>query len=114
MREGKWHEIGQPRTVVMSSSKVELKVNVPTLAPEVVFYVFLPPLLYYAAYFIAPDDLRASARPIRFAATGGWSHSRREKSSSRTAIRLGSITWSVVWNHDVTSAPGCSRTSRST
>ena len=45
-------------------------VNVPTLAPEVVFYVFLPPLLYYAAYFIAPDDLRASARPIGFLSVG--------------------------------------------
>jgi CPA1 family monovalent cation:H+ antiporter len=45
-------------------------VNVPTLAPEVVFYVFLPPLLYYAAYFIAPDDLRASARPIGLLSVG--------------------------------------------
>jgi len=45
-------------------------VNVPTLAPEVVFYLFLPPLLYYAAYFIAPDDLRASARPIGLLSIG--------------------------------------------
>jgi CPA1 family monovalent cation:H+ antiporter len=35
-----------------------------------VFYVFLPPLLYYAAYFIAPDDLRASARPIGLLSVG--------------------------------------------
>ena len=39
-------------------------VNVPQLSPEVVFYVFSPPLVYYAAYFIAPDDLRANARSI--------------------------------------------------
>lgn len=45
-------------------------VNVPMLSPEVVFYVFLPPLLYYAAYFIAPDDLRASARPIGLLSVG--------------------------------------------
>jgi CPA1 family monovalent cation:H+ antiporter len=45
-------------------------VDVPTLSPEVVFYVFLPPLLYYAAYFIAPDDLRASARPIGLLSVG--------------------------------------------
>jgi Na+/H+ antiporter len=45
-------------------------VHVPTLAPEVVFYVFLPPLLYYAAYFIAPDDLRANARPIGLLSVG--------------------------------------------
>jgi Na+/H+ antiporter len=45
-------------------------VNVPELLPEVVFYVFLPPLLYYAANFIAPDDLRAHARPIGLLAVG--------------------------------------------
>ncbi len=45
-------------------------VDVPTLSPEVVFYVFLPPLLYYAAYFIAPDDLRASARTIGLLSVG--------------------------------------------
>ncbi len=45
-------------------------VKAPQLAPEVVFYVFLPPLLYYAAYFIAPDDLRASARTIGLLSVG--------------------------------------------
>ena len=45
-------------------------VSVPQLSPEVVFYVFLPPLLYYAANFIAPDDLRANARPIGLLAVG--------------------------------------------
>jgi Na+/H+ antiporter len=46
------------------------RVSVPQLSPEVVFYVFLPPLLYYAANFIAPDDLRANARPIGLLAIG--------------------------------------------
>jgi CPA1 family monovalent cation:H+ antiporter len=32
--------------------------------------VFLPPLLYYAAYFIAPDDLRANARSIGLLSVG--------------------------------------------
>lgn len=45
-------------------------VSVPQLSPEVVFYVFLPPLLYYAANFIAPEDLRANARPIGLLAVG--------------------------------------------
>ena len=45
-------------------------VSVPTLSPEIVFYVFLPPLLYYAANFIAPDDLRANARPIGLLSVG--------------------------------------------
>ena len=45
-------------------------VHVPQLSPDVVFYVFLPPLLYYAAYFIAPDDLRANARSIGLLSVG--------------------------------------------
>ena len=45
-------------------------VSVPQLSPDVVFYVFLPPLLYYAAYFIAPDDLRANARRIGLLSVG--------------------------------------------
>ncbi len=45
-------------------------VSVPQLSPEVVFYVFLPPLLYFAANFIAPDDLRANAWPIGLLAIG--------------------------------------------
>lgn len=45
-------------------------VDVPVLSPHVVFYVFLPPLIYYAAYFIAPDDLRANARSIGLLAIG--------------------------------------------
>ena len=44
--------------------------SVPQLSPEIVFYVFLPPLLYYAANFIAPDDLRANARPIGLLSVG--------------------------------------------
>ncbi len=45
-------------------------VSVPQLSPDVVFYVFLPPLVYYAAYFIAPDDLRANARSIGLLSVG--------------------------------------------
>ncbi|MGB6209572.1 Na+/H+ antiporter [Mycobacterium sp.] len=45
-------------------------VSLPVLSPHVVFYVFLPPLIYYAAYFIAPDDLRANARPIGLLSVG--------------------------------------------
>jgi Na+/H+ antiporter len=45
-------------------------ISIPQLAPNVVFYVFLPPLIYYAANFIAPDDLRANARPIGLLSVG--------------------------------------------
>jgi Na+/H+ antiporter len=45
-------------------------VHTPELSPKVVFFVFLPPLVYYAAYFIAPEDLRANAWPIGMLAVG--------------------------------------------
>ena len=34
------------------------------LAPELVFLLFLPPLLYIAAFFASIRDFRAQARPI--------------------------------------------------
>jgi Na+/H+ antiporter len=42
----------------------------PELSPQLVFFVFLPPLIYYAAYFIAPEDLRANAGQIGLLAVG--------------------------------------------
>jgi CPA1 family monovalent cation:H+ antiporter len=40
------------------------------LAPELVLVVFLPPLLYSAAFFASLRDLRADARPIALLSTG--------------------------------------------
>jgi monovalent cation/hydrogen antiporter len=34
------------------------------LPPELVLLIFLPPLLYSAAFFSSPRDLRANLRPI--------------------------------------------------
>ncbi len=45
-------------------------VGTPNISPNIVFYLFLPPLVYYAALFIAPDDLRANARSIGLLAVG--------------------------------------------
>jgi CPA1 family monovalent cation:H+ antiporter len=42
----------------------------PELPPSVMFYVFLPPLVYFAAFFIAPEDLRANAGSIGLLAVG--------------------------------------------
>src|SRR3954470_14313793 len=42
----------------------------PELDPEVVFFVFLPPLLYSAAVTTSWPDLRAEARPIALLAVG--------------------------------------------
>jgi Na+/H+ antiporter len=40
------------------------------LPPEVIFLVFLPPLLNYAAFFSSPRELRAHLRPITALAIG--------------------------------------------
>jgi Na+/H+ antiporter len=40
------------------------------LSPELVLLVFLPPLLYEAAFFSSPRDLRADLRPISLLAIG--------------------------------------------
>jgi monovalent cation/hydrogen antiporter len=40
------------------------------LSPDLVLLVFLPPLLYEAAFFSSPRDLRASLRPISLLAIG--------------------------------------------
>lgn len=42
----------------------------PEIPPEIVFYLFLPPLVYYAALFVAPDDLRRYARLVGLLAVG--------------------------------------------
>lgn len=66
--------IGVPYPVLLVGAGLLLGlsrwIQVPELSPEVVFYGFLPPLVYYAAYFIAPADLRANARPIGLLAVG--------------------------------------------
>ena len=40
------------------------------LEPDLVFLLFLPPLLFAAAYFTSWRDLRANARPVGFLAVG--------------------------------------------
>ncbi|ORA42493.1 Na+/H+ antiporter [Mycobacterium bouchedurhonense] len=42
----------------------------PEIPPKIVFYLFLPPLVYYAALFVAPDDLRRHARLVVLLAVG--------------------------------------------
>ncbi|MBP9201701.1 MAG: cation:proton antiporter, partial [Gemmatimonadales bacterium] len=41
-----------------------------TLAPELVFTVFLPPILWAAAYFTSFRDFRRNIRPIGLLAVG--------------------------------------------
>jgi Na+/H+ antiporter len=66
--------IGVPCPVLLVGAGMLLGMSgwppAPDLSPSVVFYVFLPPLVYYAAYFIAPTDLRVNARSIGLLAVG--------------------------------------------
>jgi Na+/H+ antiporter len=45
-------------------------IHVTRLPPHVVFYFFLPPLLYHAAFFTSPRETRAQALPIVTLAVG--------------------------------------------
>jgi CPA1 family monovalent cation:H+ antiporter len=44
--------------------------NVPELEPDVVFFVFLPPILWAAAFFTSWREFKANARPIGLLAIG--------------------------------------------
>ncbi|MDD4868050.1 MAG: Na+/H+ antiporter [Mycobacterium sp.] len=67
-------QLGVPYPVVLVGVGMLLSLSpwtsAPELAPSVVFYVFLPPLVYFAAYFISPEDLRANAVSIGLLAVG--------------------------------------------
>ena len=45
-------------------------VSVPELEPDVVFFVFLPPVLWAAAFFTSLREFKANLRPISLLAVG--------------------------------------------
>jgi Na+/H+ antiporter len=45
-------------------------VTLPQLDPDIVFFVFLPPILWAAAFFTSLREFRANLRPITFLAVG--------------------------------------------
>jgi Na+/H+ antiporter len=66
--------VGVPYPILMTLGGLVLGVvpGVPRveLPPEVVFLLFLPPILFAAAYLTSPRDLRMNARPIGLLAIG--------------------------------------------
>jgi monovalent cation/hydrogen antiporter len=66
--------IGVPYPILMTLGGLALSLvpGLPrlTLAPDLVFLLFLPPLLFSAAYFTSPRELLLSARPISLLAIG--------------------------------------------
>ncbi|CAN5813647.1 Na+/H+ antiporter [soil metagenome] len=61
-----------PIVLVLSGVTISLIPGLPVIAlqPEVVFIIFLPPLLYAAAWNTSWHDFKANLRPITFAAFG--------------------------------------------
>ena len=49
------------------------------LPPDLVFLIFLPPLLYSSAFFTSPRDLKENLRPIGLLAVGDVTYSGTER-----------------------------------
>src|SRR5688572_27845212 len=64
--------IPYPIFLVLGGLGLSLVPNVPIvrLDPDVVFLIFLPPVLWSAAYFTSLRDFRANLRPIGLLAIG--------------------------------------------
>src|SRR5262245_12532168 len=64
--------IPYPIFLVLGGLVIGVLPNVPTLRldPDVVFLIFLPPVLFAAAYFTSLRDFRANLRPITLLAVG--------------------------------------------
>src|SRR5215218_745743 len=65
-------KVPYPAFLVLGGLAIGFVPGLPALEipPEVIFLVFLPPLLNYAAFFSSPRELRAHLRPIAFLAIG--------------------------------------------
>jgi Na+/H+ antiporter len=65
-------KVPYPVFLVLGGLVIGFVPGLPTLEvpPEVIFLVFLPPLLNYAAFFSSPRELRAHLRPIALLAIG--------------------------------------------
>jgi CPA1 family monovalent cation:H+ antiporter len=59
-------KVPYPVFLVLGGLVVGFVPGLPTIeiSPEVIFLVFLPPLLNYAAFFSSPRDLRRHLRPL--------------------------------------------------
>jgi CPA1 family monovalent cation:H+ antiporter len=68
----RWLAIPYPIVMTIGGLALSFVPNLPRveLPPEIVFLVFLPPILFAAAYTMSPRELRMYARPIGLLAIG--------------------------------------------
>ena len=68
----RWAGVPYPILLVLGGLVLGFVPGMPTVAmpPELVLVLFLPPLLYWAAFFSSPRDLRADLRAISLQAVG--------------------------------------------
>src|SRR3954447_24034931 len=61
-----------PIVLVVGGGLIALIPGLPriTLAPDVVFFVFLPPLVHLAGWYASPQELRAVVKPLTLLAVG--------------------------------------------
>ena len=68
------HRLGVPYPIVLVLGGLLIGIvpGLPDvqLAPDLVFLLFLPPLLYLSAFYTSVRDFRAQARPIQSLAIG--------------------------------------------
>ena len=68
----RWTGIAEPIVLLVGGIALGLVPGLPTieLEPDLVFLLFLPPILFSAAYFTPIRDFKANARPIFLLAIG--------------------------------------------
>src|SRR3954451_21868446 len=64
--------VPSPIVLVVGGGLIALIPGLPriTLAPDVVFFVFLPPLVHSAGWYASPQELRAVVKPLTLLAVG--------------------------------------------
>src|SRR5687767_1971644 len=69
---GRRLKVPYPIVLVIGGLCISLIPGLPALRirPDLVFLLFLPPLLYAAAWFTSVHDFKANLRPILFLAVG--------------------------------------------
>ncbi len=85
----RWIRVAEPIVLLLGGILLGLVPGLPTieLEPDVVFLLFLPPILFSAAYFTPIRDFKANGRPILLLAIGCVLF---------TTVVVGLVAWSLI------------------